>query len=143
MVTNGLEFFYFYPREAETILQPAALHAMMWLGTAAFSIFGMIVLRRFQAEAAQEKMNHLSLLTVILAASILFALPLVPSFPGLAPFWWATVAFCWVGLGSGIVSLLGDVRHLVNSFLASLLGIAAIVEIWSQLIGSMRASLPV
>jgi hypothetical protein len=134
MATNGLEFFYFYPREAETILQPSSLHTMVWLGTAAFSIFGLIVLRRFRAQAAQERMSRLSLLTVILAASISFALPVVSGFPDLVPFWWVgavAVAFCWLGLGSGIASVLGDVRQLTKSFFASLLGVAAIVEIWS------------
>jgi hypothetical protein len=134
MATNGLEFFYFYPRDAETILQPFALHTMMWLGTAAFSIFGLIVLRRFGAGAAQERMSRLSLLTLILAASISFALPVVSGFPDLVPFWWigaAAVAFCWLGLRSGIAYVFGDVRQLVKSFFASFLGIAAIVEIWS------------
>jgi hypothetical protein len=134
MATNGLEFFYFYPRDAETILQPSTLHTMMWLGTAAFSIFSLIVLRRFRAEAAQEKMSGLSFLTVIRVASISFALPIVSGFPDLVPFWWigaAALTLCWLGLGSGIASIFGNQRQLVKSFLASLLGIAAIVEIWS------------
>jgi hypothetical protein len=134
MATNRLEFFYFYPREAETILQPFTLHTMMWLGTATLSIFGLIVLRRFRAAAGQEMMSHLSLLTVILATSISFTLPVVSGFLDLVPFWWAgaaAVAFCWLALGSGIASLLGDVRQLVKLFFASLLGIGAIVEIWS------------
>jgi hypothetical protein len=59
----------------------------MWLGTAAFSIFGLIVLRRFRAEAAQERMSRLLLLKVISSASISF--PLGGSvFPDLARFWW-------------------------------------------------------
>jgi hypothetical protein len=134
MATNGLEFFYFYPREAETMLHPFALYAMVWLGTAAFSIFGLIVLSRFRAEAAQESLSRLSLLTVILVAAISFVLPVVSGFPDLVPFWWigaAAVALCWFGLGSGIASVFGGVRQLVKSFFASFLGIAAIVEIWS------------
>jgi hypothetical protein len=133
MATNGLEFFYFYPREAETMLQPFALHTMMWLGTAAFSIFGLIVLR-FRAEAAQESMNHLWLPSAILAASISFALLGVLVFQYLVSFWWVgavAVAFCWLGLRSGIAHIFGDPRHMVKSFFASLLGIGAIVEIWS------------
>jgi hypothetical protein len=131
MATNGLEFFYFYPREADTILQPSNLHIMVWLGTAAFSIFGLIVLRRFPA---RERMSRLSLLMAILVASISFTLPLVSGFPDLMPFWWvgaAAVAFCWLGLGSCVASVFGDVHQLVKSFFASLLGIAAIVEISS------------
>jgi hypothetical protein len=133
IVTNGLEFFYFYPREAETILQPFTLHTMMWLGTAAFSIFGLIVLR-FRADATQESMNRLWSPSAIVAPSISFTLLGVLVFPDLASFWWigaAAVAFCWLGFGSGIASVFGDVRKLVKSFFASLLGIAAIVEIWS------------
>jgi hypothetical protein len=106
---------------------------MMWLGTAAFSIFGLILLR-FRAEATQVRMNRLWLPSAILAASISFALLRVLGFPDLVPFWWvgaAAVAFCWVGFGFGIASVFGDVRQLVKSFFASLLGIAAIVEIWS------------
>jgi hypothetical protein len=134
MATNGLEFFYFYPREAATILQPFTLHAMVWLGTAAFSIFGLIVVR-FQAEAAQERMNRLWLLpTVTLAASISSTLLGLSVFPNLVRFWWigaAAVAFSWFGFGSGIASVFGGPRQLVKSFFSSLLGIAAIVEIWS------------
>jgi len=135
MVTNGLEFFYFYPREAETILQPFALHTTIWLGTAAFSIFGLIVLR-FRAQATQVSMNRLwsPSATAIVASSILLTILGVLLFPDLVPFSLvgaAAVAFCWLGLGSGIACAFGDVRKLVKSFFASLLGIAAIVEIWS------------
>jgi hypothetical protein len=82
MATNGLEFFYFYPREAETTLQPFTPHTVMWLRTAAFSIFGLIVLR-FRGEAIQERMNRLRLLTVILAASISLTVLGVLVFPDL------------------------------------------------------------
>jgi hypothetical protein len=112
MATNGLEFFYFYPREAETILQPS-LHTMIWLGTAAFSVFGLIVLRRIRAEASRQRLSRLSVLTVIMAGSISFALAVISGFPDLVPFWWvgaAVVAFCWLTLGSGIASLFEDAR---------------------------------
>jgi hypothetical protein len=134
MATNGLEFFYFYPRPAETILQPFTLHTTLWLGTAAFSISGLIALKRFRAQLTQQRMNRLWLLTGILAASISLALLGALAFPDLVPFWWigaAAVAICWLGLGSGIASVFGDPRQLVKSFFASLLGIGAIVEVWS------------
>lgn len=133
MATNGLEFFYFYPREAQTILQPFTLHAMMWLGTAAFSAFGLIVLGT-RAKATRERVSRWRLLAVILAASISLTLLGVLLFPDLLSFWWigtAAVAICWLGFGSGIVLVFGDRHKLVKSFFASLLGIGAIVEIWS------------
>jgi hypothetical protein len=54
--------------------------------------------------------------------------------PDLVPFWWtgaAAVAFSWLGLRSGIPFVFGDSHQLVKSLFASLLGIGAIVEIWS------------
>jgi hypothetical protein len=134
MATNGLEFFYFYPRPAETILQPFTLHAMMWLGTASFSIFGLTVLWRFRTEPKRVRMNGLWLLAAILAASVSLALLGVLAFPDLMPFWWlgaGAVALCWLGLGSVVSSIFGDPRQLVKSFFASLLGIGAILEVWS------------
>jgi hypothetical protein len=145
MATSGLEFFHFYPRQAETILQPFALHTMMWLGTAAFSMFGLIVLRRFAAGTAQERMSCLSLLTVILAASISFALPVVSGFPDLVPFWWigaAAVAFCWLGFGYGIASYSAT---YVSWPSRSSRRFSELVRSWRSgalVIGSIRASLP-
>jgi len=127
------EFFYFYPREAQTLLQPFTVYAMVWLGTAAFSVFGLTMLGT-RTKATRGRVSPRRLLVAILAAMISLTLLGVLVFQDLAPFWWigaAAVAICSLGFGSGIASVFGDVRQLAKSFFASLLGIGAIVEIWS------------
>jgi hypothetical protein len=73
---------------------------------------------------------------VILGASIALILILVEAilFQYPVPFWWigtAAVGICWLGFGDGIAQIIGGRRKLILTFLASLLGIGAIVEIWS------------
>ena len=65
-------------------------------------------------------------LILILFEAILFQYPV--------PFWWlgtVAVGICWLGFGDGVAQIIGGRRKLIWAFLASLLGIGAIVEIWS------------
>jgi hypothetical protein len=133
MATNGLGFFYFYPREAQTILHPYTLHAMVWLGAAVFLILGLIILD-FRVNDVRHsgfrKYAIVALASVLTSVAVIVTL--VASYP--VPFWLigtGAVVVCWLGLGSGIVHVIGDRRQLVSIFLASLLGVGAVVEIWS------------
>jgi len=135
MAANGLEFFYFYPREAQTMLRPFGLLAIVWLVAAGFSVLGLITLG-LQADRAGRRVTRRQLWAVILGASIALILILVEAilFQYPAPFWWigtVAVGICWLGFGDAIVQIIGGRRKLMWAFLASLLGIGAIVEIWS------------
>jgi hypothetical protein len=133
MATNGLEFFYFYSREAQTILQPFTLHAMVWLATAVFSVLGLITLGLLARNTREDGIRW-SLLAAILGASITLTVLGVLFLPDLIPFWWigtAAVGICWLGFGSSIVRIIGDRLLLLKAFFASLLAIGAILEIWS------------
>jgi hypothetical protein len=135
MAANGVEFFYFYPREAQTILRPFSLLAIVWLVAAGFSVFGLMALG-LRADRAGRRVTRRQLWAVILGASIALILILVEAilFQYPVPFWWigtAAVGICWLGLGDGVVQIIGARRKLMWAFLASLLGIGAIVEIWS------------
>lgn len=133
MATNGLEFFYFYPREAQTILRPFTLTAMVWLGTAMFSVFGLAAIG-FGDVGSPEKGNRRRRMGLILGASILLTLMLVLASPNLVPFWLiGTVALgiCWLGFGFRVAQVVGGRRELLKVFFASLLGIGAILETWS------------
>ena len=133
MATNGLEFFYFYPRGAQTVLRPYAMHAMVWLGTAVFLVLGLIILD-FRVNGAQRvgfrKYGIVALAGVLVSVAVIGALGASYT----VPFWWigtGAVVLSWFGLGSGIARVIGDRRQLVSSFLASLFGVGAVVEIWS------------
>jgi hypothetical protein len=135
MAANGLEFFYFYPREAQTMLRPFSLLAVVWLVAAGFSVLGLIVLG-LRADRAGRRVTRRQLWAVILSASIALILILVEAilFQYPVPFWWigtVAVVICWFGFGDAIVQIIGGRRKLILAFLASLLGIGAIVEIWS------------
>jgi hypothetical protein len=135
MAANGVEFFYFYPREAQTILPPFSLLAIVWLVAAGFSVFGLMTLG-LRADRAGRRVTHRQLWAVILGASIALILILVEAilFQYPVPFWWigtVAVGICWLGFGDGVVQIIGGRRKLIWAFLASLLGIGAIVEIWS------------
>ena len=135
MAANGLEFFYFYPREAQTILRPFSLLAIMWLVAGVFSVFGLIALG-LRADRAGKRVTRRQLSAVILSASIALILILfeVVFFQYSIPFWWIStiaIAICWFGFGDGITQIIGGRRQLLRSFFASLFGIGAVVEIWS------------
>lgn len=133
IATNGLQFFYFYPRDTQTILRPYTLHAMVWLGAAVFLIFGLIILDFLVNDAQHSGFRKYGMVALAgLLVSVVVIGALGASYP--VPFWWigtGAVVICWVGLGSGIARVIGDRRQLVSSFLASLLAIGAVVEIWS------------
>jgi len=135
MAANGVEFFYFYPREAQTILRPFSLLAIVWLVAAGFSVLGLITLG-LRTDRAGRRVTRKQLWAVILGASIALILVLVEAillqYP--VPFWWIgtiAVGICWLGFGDGVVQIIGGRRKLIWAFLASLLGIGAVVEIWS------------
>jgi hypothetical protein len=135
MAANGLEFFYFYPREAQTMLRPFNLLAIVWLVAAGFSVLGLIALG-LRADRAGRRVTRRQLWAVILGASIVLILILVEAilFQYPVPFWWmgtVAVGICWLGFGDGVAQIIGGRRKLIWAFLASLLGIGAIVEIWS------------
>jgi hypothetical protein len=135
MAANGVEFFYFYPREAQTMLRQFSLLAVVWLFAAGFSVLGLIVLG-LRADRAGRRVTRRQLWAVILGASIALILILVVAilFQYPVPFWWmgtVAVGICWLGFGDGIAQVIGGRRKLIWAFLASLLGIGAIVEIWS------------
>jgi hypothetical protein len=135
MAVNGVEFFYFYPREAQTILRPFSLLAIVWLVAAGFSVLGLISLG-LRADRAGRRVTRRQLWAVILGASIALILILVEAilFQYPVPFWWigtVAVGICWLGFGDGVAQIIGGRRKLIWAFLASLLGIGAIVEIWS------------
>jgi hypothetical protein len=135
MAVNGIEFFYFYPREAQTILRPSSLLAIVWLVAAGFSVLGLIALG-LRADRVGRRVTRRQLWAVILGASIALILIFVEAilFQYPVPFWWigtAAVGICWLGFGDGIAQIIGGRRKLIWAFLASLLGIGAIVEIWS------------
>jgi hypothetical protein len=44
MATNRLEFFYFYPREAQTILPPFSYHMAVSLATVLFVVLALRIL---------------------------------------------------------------------------------------------------
>ena len=135
MAANGVEFFYFYPREAQTILRPFSLLAIVWLVAAGFSVLGLISLG-LGADRAGRRVTRRQLWAVILGASIALILIFVEAilFQYPVPFWWmgtVAVGICWLGFGDGVAQVIGGRRKLIWAFLASLLGIGAIVEIWS------------
>ena len=135
MAANGVEFFYFYPREAQTILPPFSLLAIVWLVAAGFSIFGLMVLG-LRVDRAGRRVTRRQLWAVILGVSIAFILILVEAilFQYPVPFWWigtVAVGICWLACGDGVARIIGGRRKLIWAFLASLLGIGAVVEIWS------------
>jgi hypothetical protein len=135
MAADGVEFFYFYPREAQTILRPFSLLAIALLVAAGFSLLGLITLG-LRADRAGRRVTRRQLWTVILGASIALILILVEAilFQYPVPFWWigtVAVGICWLGFGDGVAQIIGGRRKLIWAFLASLLGIGAIVEIWS------------
>ena len=88
MVANGVEFFYFYPREAQTILRPFSLLAIVWLVAAGFSVLGLITLG-LRTDRARRRVTRRQLWAVILGASIAFILILVEVilFQYPVPFW--------------------------------------------------------
>jgi hypothetical protein len=134
MASSGLEFFYFYPREAQTILRTLALMTIVWLVAGGFSVLGLIALG-MRADRTGKRVTRRQLLAVILSASIALILVLLETFflQYSIPFWWIStiaVCVCWFGLGDGITRMIGR-GHLVWSFFASLFGIGAIVEIGS------------
>jgi hypothetical protein len=135
MAANGVEFFYFYPREAQTMLRPFSLLAVVWLVAAGFSVLGLIALG-LRVDRAGRRVTRRQLWAVILGASIALILILVEAilFQYPVPFWWigtVAVGICWLGFGDGVAEIIGGRRKLIWAFLASLLGMGAIVEIWS------------
>jgi hypothetical protein len=127
MATNGLEFFFFYPREAQTILEPFDLLAILWVLAGGFSIFGLVALG-LRADRGGKGVPRRQLLVVILGASIAVILLFFESvYLGYSvPFWWIgtiAVGLCWFGFGDGIIRMVGGRGRLVQSFFASLLGI--------------------
>jgi len=126
LATNGLEFFYFYPREVQTVLQPFSLQAEVWLGAGVFSVLGL-TLFGFRTRDTRE-------FAIRSALALIALILLVVSFlMGPVQFWWMgtiAVAICWLRLGP-LTRIVGGQRQLLLSFLASLLAIGAIVEIWS------------
>jgi len=135
MASNGLEFFYFYPRVTQTIVQPFSLLTIAWLVAGGFSVLGLIALG-LRADRIGKRVTRWQLVAVILGASIALILILVEALllQYSVPFWWiGTVAFCvcWFGFGDGIVQIIGSRRRTFWSFFASLFGIGAIVEIAS------------
>jgi hypothetical protein len=135
MAASGVEFFYFYPREAQTMLRPFSLLAIVWLVAAGFSVLGLITLG-LRTDRAGRRVTRRQLWAVILGASIALILILVEAilFQYPVPFWWigtVAVVMCWLGFGDGVAQIIGGRRKLIWAFLASLLGIGAIVEIWS------------
>jgi hypothetical protein len=132
---NGLEFFYFYPRKAQTILQPFTLLTVVWLVAGGFSVLGLIALGLL-ADRAGKKFTRWQLVAVILSASIALILTLAEALFLLCsvPFWWIgtiIVCICCLGFGDGITQMIGSRRQALRSFFASLFGIGAIVEISS------------
>jgi hypothetical protein len=135
MMVNGLEFFYFYPREAQTILGPFDLLAILWLLTGWFSAFGLIGLGLW-VDRTGSRIRHRQLLALALGATVAVAsLLFVAVYYGYSiPFWWIgtiAVGLCWLSFGDGITRMIGGRRHLTWSFVASLSGIGAVVEVWS------------
>lgn len=133
IATDGLEFFYFYPRDAHTLLQPFSLSAMMWLGTAIFSLFGLVVIG-FRDVSSLKRENVWRRVSLVLGVSVLLILFMALGSPNVVPFWWvATIALgiCWFGFGSGLADIVGGRRELLESFFASLFAVAALLETWS------------
>jgi hypothetical protein len=135
LTANGVEFFYFYPREAQTILRPYSLLAIVWLVAGGFSVFGLIALG-LRADRVGKRVGRWQLLAVILSASIALILILLEAvfFQYSVPFWWIgtiAVCICWLVFGDGITQMMGGRRQLLRSFFASLFGIGAILEICS------------
>ncbi len=135
MAASGVEFFFFYPREAQTMLRPFSLLAIVWLVAAGFSVLGLIALG-LRADRAGIRVTRRQLRAVIFGVSIALILILVEAilFQYPVPFWWigtVAVGICWLGFGDGVAQIIGGRRKLIWVFLASLLGIGAIVEIWS------------
>lgn len=117
------------------MLRPFSLLAVVWLVAAGFSVLGLIALG-LRADRAGRRVTRRQLWAVILGASIALILILVEAilFQYPVPFWWigtAAVVICWLGFGDAIAQIIGGRRKLMWAFLASLLGIGAIVEIWS------------
>jgi len=117
------------------MLRPFSLLAVVWLVAAGFSVLGLITLG-LRTDRAGRRVTRRQLWAVILGASIALILIFVEAilFQYPVPFWWigtAAVGICWLGFGDGIAQIIGGRRKLIWAFLASLLGIGAIVEIWS------------
>jgi hypothetical protein len=132
---NGLEFFYYYPREAQTILQPFSLLTSVLLLAGAFSALGLIGLG-LRTDRDGMRVTRWQSQAVILTASIglilLLLEVLLPQYS--VPLWWIgtiAVCICWLGFGDRITQMIGSRRRLLSSFFASLFGIGAIVEICS------------
>jgi hypothetical protein len=133
LTMNGVQFFYYYPRPAQTVLPPFILNEIVWLATAVFAVIGLgaigIVYRGTQDYRKRWRSPEVLLGFSIAAVTLGF---LVMGHP--IPFWWlgtSALAICWLTFGISISRTLGEKRALLELFLASLLGIAAILEIWS------------
>jgi hypothetical protein len=135
MASNGLEFFYFYPRQAQTILRPFSLLTIVWVVAGGFSVLGLIALG-LRADRAGKRVTRWQLVAIILGASIALVLLLLEAvlLQYSVPFWWIgtiAVCICWLGFGDGITQMIGSRGQSLGSFFASLFGIGAIVEISS------------
>jgi hypothetical protein len=135
MASNGLEFFYFYPRLTQTIVRPFSLLAIVWLVAGGLSVLGLIALG-LRTDRTGKRVRRWQLVAVILSASIALILVLLEAFflQYSVPFWWIgtiAVCVCWLGFGDGITQMIGGRRQLFRSFFASLFGIGAIVEVSS------------
>ncbi len=133
MATNGLGFFYFYPREAQTTLHPYTLQAIVWLGAAVFIVLGLII---FDFRVNDVRHSGFRKYAIVALATVLTSLAVIVTLVAsdLVPFWLigtGAVVACWLGLGSGILHVIGGRRQLASIFLASLLGVGAVVETWS------------
>jgi hypothetical protein len=135
LAANGLEFFYFYPRVAQTIVRPISLLTIVWLVAGGFSVLGLIALGLL-ADRAGRRVTRWQLAAIIFSASIALILILLEALflQHSVPFWWIgtiAVCICWLGFGDGIAQMIGSRRQSLGSFFASLFGIGAIVEISS------------
>jgi hypothetical protein len=135
IAANGLEFFYFYPRVAQTIVRPFSLLTIVWLVAGGFSVLGLITLG-LRVDHVGKRVTRWQLLAVILTASIALILILLETLflQFSVPFWWIgtiAVCICWLGFGDGITQAIGSRRLSLGSFFASLFGIGAILEIAS------------
>jgi hypothetical protein len=135
MAVGGFEFFYFYPRGAQTVLEPFDLLALLWFLACGFSVTGLVALG-LRAECAGNPIRRRQLFAIISGASIaLIVLIFEVVYPRYSiPFWWigtVAIGLCWLGFGDGITQIIGGRRQLLWSFSASLLGIGTIIEIWS------------
>lgn len=133
LAVNGVQFFYLYPRRAETILPPLTLHAVVWLGSAIFAVVGLVALCFVTRGMGQERVPRRfvrAMMDALIGVTLLVALV----FPDFVPLWCLGViamTICWVRFRSGITKVVGDKYQLFKSFLASLFLIGAIIEIWS------------